>query len=329
MHLGNYFGAITQWIDLQHKNEDITVSVVDLHSITLPQDPNVLPKSILEMTATLLACGIDPNKSVIFQQSRVLQHTELFWYLGCICTMARLAHLPQYKEKSALLKDVLLGIFIYPVLQAADILVHKATHVPVGEDQIQQLQLCQELAQMFNKKFGTVFPIPRTLLSEKGSARIRSLREPSKKMSKSDPDSKSRICLTDASDDIVKKIKKAVTDFTSAVTYDPESRPGVSNLILIHSLISGKQPQVIVEESQYLDTLKYKHLVADVIIEHLLPIKKKIEAYIANPEYLDQVLREGSEKAQATAEETMVEVRRKVGINFLEKLKEESSFIVI
>ncbi|KAL1491867.1 hypothetical protein ABEB36_012397 [Hypothenemus hampei] len=165
IHLGNYLGAISQWLELQNQNEDLILSIVDLHSITLPQDPEKLSKNVTELAATLLGCGLDPNKIILFQQSHVHAHAELSWCLGCICTMARLAHLPQYKEKSANLKNIPLGLFVYPVLQAADILCYKTTHVPVGEDQVQQIQLCQELAKMFNSRFGNTFPIPHTLIT--------------------------------------------------------------------------------------------------------------------------------------------------------------------
>ncbi|ENN80158.1 hypothetical protein D910_07650 [Dendroctonus ponderosae] len=165
IHIGNYLGAISQWVKLQDQNEDLILSIVDLHSITLPHDPHTLSTNILELTATLLGSGIDPNKVILFQQSNVHAHAELCWCLGCISTMARLAHLPQYKEKSASLKNIPLGLFVYPVLQAADILSYKSTHIPVGEDQVQQIQLCQELARMFNSKFGETFPIPHTMIT--------------------------------------------------------------------------------------------------------------------------------------------------------------------
>ncbi|KAF5269312.1 hypothetical protein FQR65_LT02613 [Abscondita terminalis] len=257
VHLGNYLGAIMQWVDLQNNNEDITLSIVDLHALTMSQDPKELSKSILKMTATLLACGLDSDKSILFQQSQVAQHTELAWYLSCISTMARLAHLHQFKEKSATLKEVPLGLYVYPVLQTADILLYKATHVPVGDDQLQHLALSQELTRMFNRRFGVTFPSPHALVTDNGSSKIKSLRDPLKKMSKSDSDPKSRICLTDNADDIMKKIKKSVTDCTSKITFDPENRPGVSNLIRIHSALTGKGVEDIEKDAEGLDTLKY------------------------------------------------------------------------
>ncbi|EFA03333.2 tryptophan--tRNA ligase, mitochondrial [Tribolium castaneum] len=319
IHLGNYLGAIAQWVKLQENNEDMILSIVDLHSITLPQDPKTLSKNILEMAATLLACGIDPSKVILFQQSMVPAHTHLSWCLGCICTMPRLAHLPAYKEKSANLKDIPLGLFVYPVLQAADILAYKATHVPVGEDQAQHIQLTQDLARMFNNRFGETFPTPHCIFPGSDFARLRSLRDPAKKMSKSDPDPKSRICLIDPPDEIVKKIKKSVTDFTSEVTYDPENRPGVANLISIHSFVTGKTVSQICDEAKNLNTGQYKLQVADAVVSHVAPIQKKISDLLHNQDFLLQVLESGAEKATEISEATLQEVKDKLGLQFKRK----------
>ncbi|GJQ86448.1 hypothetical protein Trydic_g10355 [Trypoxylus dichotomus] len=314
IHLGNYLGAISQWINLQNEGNDLTLSIVDLHSMTVSHKPHQLSQNILEMTATLLACGIDPKRAIVFQQSTVPQHTELYWYLGCVSTMARLGHLPQFKEKSANLKEIPLGLFTYPVLQAADILVHKATHVPVGEDQLQHLQLTQDLARMFNSRYGNIFPIPKSLITE--TAKIRSLRQPEKKMSKSDQDSKSSIFLTDSESDITKKIRKAVTDFTSEVTYDPVNRLGVSNLITIHSAVTGKSPASICEEAKGLSTAEYKLIVAADVNKSIAPIRQRYNDYLENSQFLFNVLREGREKAAEITEETLTEVRYNLGVRF-------------
>jgi tryptophanyl-tRNA synthetase len=331
IHLGNYLGAVSQWVKLQQNNEDMILSIVDLHSMTLPHDPKTLPNSILEMTATLLACGIDPSKVILFQQSMVPAHTHLSWCLGCISTMARLAHLPTFKEKSANLKDVPLGLYIYPVLQAADILAYKATHVPVGEDQTQNIELTQDLARMFNNRFGETFPIPHCIYTGSEFSRLKSLRDPSKKMSKSDPDPKSRICLNDSPDDILKKIKKSVTDFTSEVTFDPDKRPGVSNLISIHSFVSGRTVEEICGEVQNVNTgkyvekqvlnmstliFRYKLQVAEAVISHVQPIQKRIDDLMSDEEYLAKVLKMGAEKATEISENTLDEVKRKLGLQF-------------
>lgn len=210
MHVGNYLGAIKKWVDLQNDNQfdNVTFSIVDLHSITLPQNPEELRKNTLLMIASLLASGIDPKKCTLFLQSSVKNHTELCWILGCLTTMARLSHLPQYKEKSSKLKEIPLGLFVYPVLQAADILLYKSTHIPVGEDQLQHLQLAQHLGRLFNHKFGQVFPNCHAMVAEDLSCRVKSLRDPTKKMSKSDPDPKSCLMLTDTPDVLIEKCKK-------------------------------------------------------------------------------------------------------------------------
>ncbi|XP_055902444.1 tryptophan--tRNA ligase, mitochondrial [Eupeodes corollae] len=315
LHLGNYLGAVQKWAELQNSGEDVTYCIVDLHSITVPQDPEKLRNNIIQMTATMLACGIDPNKSTLFLQSTVKEHSELNWILGSLTTIARLRHLPQYKDKTQKMKEIPLGLFLYPVLQAADILLYKTTHVPVGEDQVQHIQLTQHLGSLFNNRFGTTFPDCHAIIDRKEAARIRSLRDPSKKMSKSDPEVKSCIYLTDEPDVIVEKIKKAVTDFTSEVTYDPENRLGVSNLVAIHSLVSnGKTPEEICKDVQGIDTGKYKMVVAEAVIEHLKPIRTKINEYLKNPSELVYILDDGREKARTIAEETMAEVKQKVGL---------------
>ncbi|KAJ4439141.1 hypothetical protein ANN_15098 [Periplaneta americana] len=218
------------------------------------QDPKQLQAHVLKLAATLLACGIDPDKSILFQQSRVPEHTQLCWVLGCITTMPRLAHIPTYKEKSLTLKEVPLGLYIYPVLQAADILLYRATQVPVGEDQTQNLQLVQHLAKIFNNRHGPTFPVPEAIMADSSISRLKSLRDPSKKMSKSDQDPRSRIEITDTPEDLLEKCKKAVTDFTSEVTFDPEKRPGVANLITIHSLFTGLDPAEVCKQARGLDT---------------------------------------------------------------------------
>jgi tryptophanyl-tRNA synthetase len=228
--------------------------------------------------------------------------------------MARLTHLPQYKDKSSKFKEVPLGLYLYPILQSADIMLHKAHYVPVGEDQIQHIQLAQHLTKNFNNRFGSTFPTCQPIIADDSSCRIKSLRDPSKKMSKSDVDKKSFLNLTDSSDAIREKLKKAVTDFTSAVTFDVETRPGVANLIMMHSLVSGKTPQQICEEVTHLDTGKYKDVVADVLISHFDPIRKKIEEYSNDKSYIQSVLAEGNDKAREFAAQTIKEVKGKVGL---------------
>lgn len=307
-------GAVKRWVDYQNESKDVTYCIVDLHSITLPQNPEILRNNSILSIATLLACGLDPKKSTIFLQSDVPQHAELGWILGCLTTIPRLSHLPQFKEKSSKLKDIPLGLFVYPVLQSADILLYKGTHVPVGEDQVQHLQLAQHLAKLFNHRFGETFPSCHALIAEDASSRVKSLRDPLKKMSKSDDDPKSSILLTDKPKQIIEKFKKAITDFTSEVTYDIENRPGVSNLLTIHSLVSGKSIETIINEANGIDTGKYKLIVADAVIEHINPIREKIDDLMNNQDYLWSVLKDGSDKAKIIAEKTMIEVREKVGL---------------
>ncbi|XP_058986338.1 tryptophan--tRNA ligase, mitochondrial-like [Musca domestica] len=314
LHLGNYLGAVQKWTQLQNSGDDVTYCIVDMHSITIPQNPAVLRENIFEMAATMLACGLDPQKSTIFVQSSVQEHTELGWILSCLCTMPRLGHLPQYKEKSRTVKDVPLGLYVYPVLQAADIMLYKATHVPVGEDQLQHIQLTQHLSRIFNTKFGQTFPICHAMIDNHDAARIRSLRNPAKKMSKSDLDTKATINIRDAPEVIVEKIKKAVTDFTSDVTYEPEARPGVSNLVVIHSMVSGTPIEKVVEEARAIDTGRYKLRVAEAVVEHLKPIRLAIDEHLAQKNDLIHLLESGAERARQVAQQNIVEVKEKMGL---------------
>lgn len=317
IHLGNYFGAIKKWVELQNSNNyDVTYCIVDLHSITLPQDPKLLKENSLKICATLLACGICLEKSTLFLQSTVKEHAELCWILSCITTMARMTHLPQFKDKSAKLKEVPLGLYLYPILQAADIMLHKTHFVPVGEDQIQHIQLAQHLAKNFNSRFGVTFPMCQPMIANDASCRIKSLRDPTKKMSKSDIDLKSFVNLTDSPDTLSAKIRKSITDFTSEVTFDVENRPGVANLIMMHSLASGKSPQQICDEVKHLDTGKYKSVVSDALISHFEPIRLKIAEYNGDKSYLESVLKKGNEKAREVAVQTMKEVKEKVGLGY-------------
>ncbi|XP_065201767.1 tryptophan--tRNA ligase, mitochondrial [Planococcus citri] len=313
LHIGNYFGAVKNWVELQNKNSNVLCSIVDLHALTLPYAIEKLPNNILLMTASLLACGIDPNKSILFLQSQVPEHTQLCWVLGCLTTLPKLAQLPQYREKSEKLKEIPLGLYLYPVLQAADILLYKATKVPVGEDQLQHLQLSGYLARKFNRKFGETFPVPKPLIYANAGARIKNLREPLKKMSKSHINEKSRIEITDPPDLIVEKMKKAVTDSTSRVTYDPENRPGVSNLIDIHSLLTGTNPNRICEDVENLNTGEYKLIVAEALVEMLKPIQSEIISLLNDKPYLTSLLSDGAQKACSIATDTWKLVSKQIG----------------
>lgn len=311
-HLGNYLGAIESWVRLQDKHSSVLYSIVDLHSITVAQDPAVLRQSILDMTAALLACGINPEKSILFQQSQVSEHTQLSWILTCMVRLPRLQHLHQWKAKTAKQKhDGTVGLLTYPVLQAADVLLYKSTHVPVGEDQVQHMELVQDLARGFNRKYGEFFPVPKSILTS--MKKVKSLRDPSAKMSKSDPDKLATVGLTDSPEQIVQKFRKAVTDFTSEVTYDPASRGGVSNMVAIHAAVTGLPVEEVVRRSAGIDTARYKLLVADAVIEKLAPIRSEIEKLKMDKGHLQKVLQAGSAKAKELAYPVCQEVKELVG----------------
>ncbi|MCJ8732426.1 hypothetical protein PDJAM_G00210990 [Pangasius djambal] len=312
-HLGNYLGALESWVALQNDYSSVLYSIVDLHSITQPQNPELLQNNILDMATSLLACGIDPTRSILFQQSVVSEHAELSWILGCLTSMPRLRHLPQWKMKSKQKGEGSVGLYTYPVLQAADILLYKSTHVPVGEDQIQHLELAQDLARIFNNNYGELFPEPRALLSS--TRKVKSLRDPSSKMSKSDPQKLATIFLTDTPDDIVFKIRRAVTDFTSEVTFDPVGRPGVANLVCIHAAVSGQTVEDVVRLAKGLDTGKYKTVVAEAVVQRLEPIRQEIQRLKADRSHLESVLAKGAEKARSLAAPVMQEVRKRVGFS--------------
>ncbi|XP_071211074.1 tryptophan--tRNA ligase, mitochondrial-like isoform X1 [Salvelinus alpinus] len=310
-HLGNYLGALESWVSLQNQYPSVLYSIVDLHCITQPQDQALLRVNILDMAASLLACGINPETSILFQQSQVSEHAELSWILGCLTSMPRLRHLPQWKMKSKQKNEGSVGLYTYPVLQAADILLYKSTHVPVGEDQVQHLELAQDLARIFNNTYGDFFPEPRALLSS--TRKVKSLRDPSSKMSKSDPQKMATVNLTDSPDDIVLKIRRSVTDFTSEVTFDPEVRPGVSNLVLIHAAVAGCTVEEAVGWAKGLDTGKYKQLVADAVVQRLTPIREEIERLRGDRGHLERLLAHGAQRARELAAPVLKEVHHRVG----------------
>nr|XP_057938815.1 tryptophan--tRNA ligase, mitochondrial [Doryrhamphus excisus] len=312
-HLGNYLGALVNWVSLQDQYPSVLYSIVDLHSITQPQDPERLRTNILDMVASLLACGIDPDKAVLFQQSQVPEHAELAWILGCLTSMPRLRHLPQWKMKSRQRNEGSVGLYTYPVLQAADILLYRATHVPVGEDQIQHLELAQDLARIFNNRYGALFPEPRALLGT--TQKVKSLRDPSVKMSKSDPQAMAAIGITDSPDDIALKIRRAVTDFTSEVTYDPVARPGVSNLVTIHAAAAGIGVDEAVTRAAGADTAAYKAMVAEAVIQRLAPIREEVLRLREERPHLEAVLDAGRRRARRLATPTLQEVRRRLGFS--------------
>ncbi|KAM9319615.1 tryptophan--tRNA ligase, mitochondrial [Gastrophryne carolinensis] len=302
-HLGNYLGALQTWVRLQGEYSSVLYSIVDLHSITVPQDPGALRASVLDMAACLLACGIDPERSCLFQQSQVPEHAQLGWVLGCLTSMPRLRHLPQWKVKSQSQKNEgSVGLFTYPVLQAADILLYSCLLsvtdiLDVIGDEPCDLRIVLHVVHRFGP-----------------SRKIRSLRDPSSKMSKSDPQALATVRLTDPPDAIALKFRKAVTDSTSEVTYDPEGRPGVSNLVAIHAAVSGSAPEDIVRESRGLDTARYKMTVADAVIRRLAPIREEAARLAADPAHLRAVLDRGALRAREVAVPVYDAVCKMVGL---------------
>ena len=316
IHIGNYLGAIKQWVELQNSGEYQNIfCVVDEHALTTPQDPAKLRSKILEVFTLYLALGIDPEKSIIFVQSHVSEHSELNWILSTITPVGELERMTQFKDKSKKQKSVLAGLLNYPVLMAADILLYKTNLVPVGEDQLQHIEITRAIAKKFNNTYGQTFAIPEPFLNKEGK-RIMGLDDPSKKMSKSAENPNNYIALLDSPETIREKIKSAVTDSESEIKYDVENKPAISNLLLIYSLFSKKLISELEKEYEGKNYSVLKKDLAEVVIEGLSPIQKKYQELSVNPDYIKKVLRAGAEKAKIIASQTMTEVREKIG--FLE-----------
>ncbi|HBK34331.1 TPA: tryptophan--tRNA ligase [Candidatus Uhrbacteria bacterium] len=313
LHIGNYFGAIEPLLDLQEHNEN-HLFIVDYHAITVPQDPAALRKNILYATAVYLAAGIDPNKTILFQQSRVPQHTELGWILNCFTYMGELERMTQFKDKSrGKGESVSIGLFDYPVLMAADILLYDTQVVPVGEDQVQHVELARDIAKRFNNRFGEVFTIPEVRIRQSG-ARLMGLDDPTKKMSKSAESPRSYISLQDSPEEVEKKIKTAVTDSESTIVYDPEHRPAIANLLTIYSLVSKKTTEEIVMNYEGKGYGPFKTDLAAAINTWLQPIQEKTLMYLKDEDQLRRILDMGAQKAKEKAEKTMQRVRQTIGI---------------
>ena len=315
LHLGNYLGALKNFVDLQGQTECI-YCVVDMHAITVFQDPKELKNNILETTAGFLATGLDYKKSIIFNQSSVSGHAELAWIFNCIARIGWLNRMTQFKDKAGKDKEkASVGLYIYPNLMAADILLYKATHVPVGADQKQHLELCRDIAKKFNNDFKKdIFPIPEPLI-QKNISRVMSLRDGTKKMSKSEDSSYSRIDLKDSADDIIKKIKKAKSDSSSIPDNlkDLEKKPEALNLINIYSGLTGKSLELALNDVKGKDYSYLKNKLSEVLIEVICPIGKKIKNLLEDKSYLEKVLKEGTEKARDLAVHNLKEVRNVVG----------------
>lgn len=312
IHIGNYLGAIKQWIELQEKNECV-FCIVDLHAITTPYDPKELQKNIQEVATIYLAAGVNPDKSIIFTQSEVKEHAELAWLLGSITPMGELSRMTQFKEKSKQHKDYInAGLFNYPVLMASDILLYKTQGVPVGKDQEQHVELARTIAKKFNQKFSQIFPEPESLMPKTG-AKIMSLTNPKKKMSKSD-DPKSYISLFDSPETITKKIMSAETDSGKDVIYNLTKKPGISNLLTIYSLVSNKTTQEIEKQFKGKGYGEFKKSLAKVLVDYLEPFRRKQKELQTRDVYVQEILNKGASRAKTIAETTMKEVCSKMGL---------------
>jgi len=310
LHLGNYLGAIRNWVSLQHEYESF-FCIVDLHAITVAQEPEVLATKIRDLARLYLAIGIDPKVSTIFVQSDVAAHTELAWILNCITRMSELERMTQYKEKAKKQREnVSVGLFDYPALMAADILLYQTELVPVGHDQKQHLELTRDLAIRFNRDYGETFRVPEPFIPKVG-ARIMSLQNPLKKMSKSDEEASGSINLFDGPDDIARKFKRAVTDSGTEIRFD-ESRPAITNLLTIYHLLTDKRPEEVEAHFAGKGYAQLKGELADITIEFLRPIQERIHAI--SDEELDRLLVGGYTRAESIAAVTLDHVKERMGL---------------
>ena len=310
--LGNYLGAIKNWTDLQEEY-NCYYSVVDLHAITVPQEAKDLRANTMQLLAQYLACGLDPEKNTIFIQSHVSAHTELMWILSTMTYMGELSRMTQFKDKSQKNEaNLIAGLFNYPVLIAADILLYQTDLVPVGEDQKQHLELARDLANRFNNRYSPTFKVPEPYI-QKAGARVMSLQEPTKKMSKSDENENAYILLIDDEDTIRRKIKRSVTDSVGIVQYSDE-QPGIKNLLNIYSKLSDKSIDEIVTMYEGKGYGDFKADVAEVIVEALRPIRERYEEILKDKEYLESVYAKGAQRAEAQARKTLRKVYKKVGL---------------
>lgn len=313
LHIGNYLGAVKQWVQLQKDNECIYM-IADLHTLTVPYDPKTLQQKVLETVIALIAAGIDPEKSIIFVQSQIKEHSELFWLLSTICPIGELQRMTQYKDKSKKFSEnINAGLLGYPVLQAADVLLYKSDGVPIGKDQEQHIELIRTLSRKFNQKFGQTFAEPKSIILKEG-AKIMSLVDPKKKMSKSD-DPKNAIFLFDTPEAITKKIMSATTDSGKDVKYNITKKPGISNLLMIYSLLTGKTTQELEKEFAGKNYGDFKKSLAEVVVAYLEPFRRKQKELQTREMYVQEILNQGQRKAQTIAQETMREVREKMGLS--------------
>jgi tryptophanyl-tRNA synthetase len=325
LHLGNYLGAMINWIRLQETHECI-YCVVDMHAITVWQDPKELTKAIRDVTAAYLACGLDPKRSIIFNQSQVGEHAELAWVFNCVARLGWLDRMTQFKEKAGKDKErASVGLYVYPNLMAADILLYRATHVPVGEDQKQHLELSRDIAQKFNVDYadaiaavtgrpGPFFPQPEPLI-QGPATRVMSLKDGTKKMSKSDPSDLARLNLTDSEDEIAKKVRKAKTDPEALPSEGKglDGRPEAGNLVGIYAALSGEPVDTVLAQYGGGQFSTFKQALADLAVAKLGPIGREMQRFAADPAFIDSVLADGAARARVIARPIWQDVRRIVG----------------
>ena len=308
--LGSYMGAIRNWVALQEEY-DCLYCIVDMHAITVRQVPADLRRRSLEQLAQYIACGLDPEKNIMFIQSHVPQHAELAWVLGCYTQFGELSRMTQFKQKSQQHADnITAGLFTYPVLMAADILLYQADLVPVGEDQKQHVELCRDIATRFNFSFSDTFTLPEPFIPKLG-ARIMSLGNPENKMSKSDPDG--CVYLMDKPEDIMRKFKRAVTDCETAVRFDRENKPGISNLLTIYCAATGKTLEDAEAEFKDQGYGVFKPAVGEAVVELVRPIREEAARLLSDKTYLESIYKQGAERASALANKTLRKVYKKVG----------------
>ena len=311
LSIGNYIGSLRNWVPMQEDN-DCIYCVVDQHAITVRQDPKLLRERTLNTLAIFLACGIDPKKSTIFLQSHVSEHTELAWVLNCYTQVGELSRMTQYKDKSKrYASNITAGLFNYPVLMAADILLYNTNKVPVGDDQKQHIEITRNIAERFNGLYGNVFKIPEGFIPKNG-ARVMSLQDPTKKMSKSDENANGCVHLLDPPEVIMKKFKRAITDSEACVRY-AEGKDGVNNLMGIYSCVTGKSYEEIEREFEGKGYGDFKTAVGEAVVEHLRPIQERFAELIKDKAYLEKCYTENAEKAARIAYRTLAKVMKKVG----------------
>ncbi len=312
LHIGNYLGAIKQWIELQEEDECI-FCIVDLHAITTPYKTEGLQKNILDLAIAYLAAGLNPEKCILFVQSQIKEHSELAWLLGTMIPLGELQRMTQFKEKAKKHPEyVNAGLLNYPLLMAADILLYQTDFVPVGKDQQQHVELTREIARRFNKNFGKVFKEPKVLLPKTGQ-KIMSLQNPKKKMSKTD-ESRGCIDLFEEPEEIKKKIMSAVTDAGKQIKYDENKKPGISNLLTIYSLFSGQGIKELEKKFKGKGYAEFKKSLADLLINSLEPLQRKRKELLTREVYVKEILEQGRKRAQIIVQSTMTEVKKKMGL---------------